>query len=152
REIAGKPMDSERWRQIEELYHRALERAPEERRAFVEAACREDRDLLREVDSLLERAGQADSFLEPSALAVTPTPLAAGSVLGPYQVLGLLGAGGMGKVYKARDARLGRTVAIKILNERSSRLEREARAASALNHPNIVTLHDIAHDGGVDYL
>src|SRR5262249_61795278 len=66
--------------------------------------------------------------------------------------VGLAGAGGVGKVYKARDARLGRTVAIKILNERSSRLEREARAASALNHPNIVTLHDIAHDGGVDYL
>src|SRR5215471_8859483 len=58
----------------------------------------------------------------------------------------------MGKVYNARDGRLGRTVAIKTLNERSSRLEREARAASALNHPNIVTLHDIAHDGGVDYL
>jgi Tol biopolymer transport system component/predicted Ser/Thr protein kinase len=145
-------MDSERWRLIEELYHRALERVPEERGAFVQGACRGDRDLQREVESLLERAEQAGSFLETSALAASAARLTPGAALGPYQVLGLLGAGGMGKVYKARDGRLDRTVAIKILNERSSRLEREARAASALNHPNIVTLHDIAQDGGVDYL
>src|SRR5262245_18506335 len=145
-------MDSERWRQIEDTYHSALERVPEERAAFVAGACRGDRSLQQEVESLLERAEQAGTFLETSALAATNTRLRTGAALGPYQILGLLGAGGMGKVYKARDARLGRTVAIKILNERSSRLEREARAASALNHPNIVTLHDIAHDGGVDYL
>src|SRR6516225_6787407 len=139
-------MDSERWRQIEELHHRALERAPEERAAFVAGASRGDRSLQREVESLLERAEQAGTFLETSALAATDTGLTTGAALGPYQILGLLGAGGMGKVYKARDARLGRTVAIKILNERSSRLEREARAVSALNHPNIVTLYDIADD------
>ncbi len=91
-------MDSERWRQIEELYHRALERAPEERRAFVEGACGEDRDLQREIDSLLERAERADSFLETSALAGTPTRLTAGSALGPYQVPGLVRVGGKGKV------------------------------------------------------
>src|SRR5262249_21857238 len=145
-------MDSERWRQIEELYHSALERVPEERAAFVEGACAGDRDLQSEVESLLERAERAGTFLETFALAAAATRLPRGTSLGPYQVLGLLGAGGMGKVYKARDVRLGRTVAIKILHERSIRLEREARAASALNHPNIVTLHDIAHDGGVDYL
>src|SRR5262250_2751348 len=145
-------MNSERWRQIEGLYHSALERPSEERGAFVQLACHGDLDLQREVVSLLERADKVDSFLETSALATTPMPLKPGAALGPYEVLGLLGAGGMGKVYKARDSRLGRMVAIKILNERSARLEREARAASALNHPNIVTLHDIAHDGGVDYL
>src|SRR5215831_8501972 len=145
-------MDSKRWRQIEELYHSAMERSSEERGAFVQLTCRGDIDLQREVESLLDRVDRVDSFLETSALASTPTPLKTGAALGPYEVLGLLGAGGMGKVYKARDSRLGRTVAIKILNERSTRLEREARAASALNHPNIVTLHDIAHDGGVDYL
>src|SRR5215471_11545016 len=145
-------MDSERWRQIEELYHRALERAPDERVAFVAKACRGDAGLQQEVESLLERAEQARTFLETSVLAATNALLTTGAALGPYQVLGLLGAGGMGKVYKACDVRLGRTVAIKILHERSSRLEREARAVSALNHPNIVTLHDIAHDSGVDYL
>jgi Tol biopolymer transport system component/tRNA A-37 threonylcarbamoyl transferase component Bud32 len=144
-------MDADRWRQIEQLYHDALERAPEMRGAFIEGACCEDRDLQREVESLLAQAERAGSFLETSVLTVTPG-LAPGATLGPYQILGLLGAGGMGKVYKARDARLRRVVAIKILNERSSRLEREARAASALNHPNIVTLHDIAHNEGVDYL
>ena len=145
-------MESERWRKIEELYHGALERPSEERGAFVQQACRGDIDLQREVESLLERADKVDSFLETSVLNTTPTPLKPGAALGPYEVLGLLGAGGMGKVYKARDSRLGRTVAIKILNERSTRLEREARAASALNHPNIVTLHDIANHDGVDYL
>src|SRR5262249_25863057 len=145
-------MDSERWRKIEEFYHRALERPSEERGAFVQQACRGDIDLQREVESLLERADKVDSFLETSVLNSTPRPLKPGAALGPYEVLGLLGAGGMGKVYKARDVRLGRTVAIKILNERFTRLEREARAASALNHPNIVTLHDIAKHDGVDYL
>src|SRR5262249_46528067 len=82
----------------------------------------------------------------------TASRLTTGATLGPYKILALLGEGGMGKVYKARDTRLGRTVAIKVLNERSSRLEREARAASALNHPNIVTVHDIAKTDGLDYL
>jgi Tol biopolymer transport system component/tRNA A-37 threonylcarbamoyl transferase component Bud32 len=145
-------MDSERWRQIEELYHRALERTPEERSAFVESACHDDHDLQREVQSLLDRSDRAESFLETSALAVTAANLSPGASLGPYQILGLLGVGGMGKVYKAHDTRLGRTVAIKILNEHSRRLEREASAASALNHPNIVTLHDIGHDGDLHYL
>src|SRR5213594_1880731 len=145
-------MDPERWRQLDQIFNGALERSPEARSAFIEAACHGDRDLQREVESFLERAAQAGSFLETPALESVASVLTPGAVLGPYQIIGLLGAGGMGKVYQARDARLGRMVAIKILNERSSRLEREARAASALNHPNIVTLHDIAHDDGVDYL
>jgi len=82
-----------------------------------------------------------------------------GQQLGPYEITSLLGKGGMGEVYRARDTRLHRTVAVKILAtdktadpERKKRFIQEARAASALNHPNIVTLHDIANDGGVDYL
>jgi len=144
-------MDQQRWREIEELYHEALTRPPEVRRAFIEGACRGDRDLQQELESLLDQPSSVEEFLETPALAAG-AELTPGSALGPYQILGLLGAGGMGKVYKARDARLGRSVAIKILNEPSSRLEREARTASALNHPNIVTLHDIAHDDGVHYL
>src|SRR5713101_4959686 len=76
-------------------------------------------------------------------------PLAPGTRLGPYEILSILGAGGMGEVYRATDTRLGRTVAIKTLNgEHGDRFEREARAIAALNHPNICTLHDI----GPDYL
>ena len=86
-------------------------------------------------------------------------PLQPGDKLGPYEILAQIGAGGMGEVYRARDSRLGRDVAIKILPrdrvadpERKKRFLQEARAASALNHPNIVTLYDIANDAGVDYL
>jgi len=86
-------------------------------------------------------------------------PLSAGTRLGPYEILAPIGAGGMGEVFRANDTRLRRTVAIKVLPrdqvadpERKKRFLQEARAASALNHPNIVTLHDIANDSGVDYL
>src|SRR6202047_2610949 len=86
-------------------------------------------------------------------------PILPGRRLGPYEILSAIGAGGMGEVYKARDTRLDRIVAIKILPhdkvadpERKRRFLQEARAASALNHPNIVTLHDIASDAGMDYL
>jgi serine/threonine protein kinase len=85
--------------------------------------------------------------------------LAAGTRLGPYEVLGLIGAGGMGEVYKARDPRLGREVAIKVLPAekladpaRRARFLQEARAASALSHPNIVTIHEIEAEGEVDFL
>ena len=86
-------------------------------------------------------------------------PLSAGTRLGSYEILSALGAGGMGEVYRARDTRLNRTVAIKVLPhdkvsdpDRERRFLQEARAASALNHPNIVTLHDIVHDAGIDVL
>ena len=73
--------------------------------------------------------------------------VAAGTKLGPYEILALIGAGGMGEVYKARDTRLDRTVAIKVSQERfSERFEREARAAAALNHPNICQLYDVGPD------
>src|SRR5215831_6789358 len=84
--------------------------------------------------------------------------LAPGTRLGPYEILPLLGTGGMGEVYRARDTRLERTVAIKILSQLSSdpsreqRFEREAKAISSLNHPNICTLHDVGHQDGIDYL
>src|SRR5262245_15659094 len=85
--------------------------------------------------------------------------LAAGTRLGPYEITSSLGAGGMGEVYRARDSRLGRDVAIKVLPERlsangalRSRVEREAGAVSSLNHPHICTLHDIGHEKGIDYL
>ncbi|HEX5031477.1 MAG TPA: protein kinase [Candidatus Eisenbacteria bacterium] len=88
-----------------------------------------------------------------------PVTLANGTRLGPYEILGPLGAGGMGEVYRARDPRLGREVAVKVLPhavagdpERQQRFEAEARAAGAINHPNIVTLHDVGFSSGAPYL
>jgi len=86
-------------------------------------------------------------------------PLSAGARLGPYEIVALIGSGGMGEVYKARDSRLGREVAIKLLHtgklaspDRTARFMQEARAASALNHPHIITIHDIGSEGGADFL
>jgi serine/threonine protein kinase/Tol biopolymer transport system component len=151
-------MTPERWRQIEELYHSALERQPDQRGAFLRGACRDDEELRREIEILLAaRTGSGEGLLDHPAWEAAPsliedptrTALVPGMQLGPYKIEGSLGAGGMGQVYKARDTRLGRAVAIKILSEQfSGRFEREARAISALNHPHICTLHDV----GPNYL
>jgi serine/threonine-protein kinase len=148
-------MNPERWRQIEQLYHSALEQEPEQRNGFLAEACQDDADLRREVESLLAQSGSTGALADQAvwaraeAWAATQTSLKPGEALGPYQILGLLGTGGMGEVYSAVDTRLGRKVAIKIAQERfSGRFEREARAISALNHPNICTLYDI----GPNYL
>jgi eukaryotic-like serine/threonine-protein kinase len=142
-------MRSGRRRDIEQLYHAALDHDPDSREDFLVTACGTDEDLRREVVSLL--AHNDPTALE-SLLAARPTTtdteprtmLMAGARLGPYQIVGPLGEGGMGKVFRALDTRLGRAVAIKISNEQfSKRFQREARAISALNHPNICTLYDV---------
>ncbi|HYL35805.1 MAG TPA: protein kinase [Bryobacteraceae bacterium] len=157
-------MTPERWRQVEELFHSALEREPGRRAAFLHEACRGDAELRREVESLLAQDGGSQVLGQGGAERLfesdSPSRLAAGSQLGPYRIEALLGAGGMGEVYRARDTRLRRTVAVKVLPrdgeaayaERKRRFLQEARAASALNHPNIVLLHDIASDQGLDFL
>ena len=139
-------MNPERWQQVEALYRAAQHCGPETRAALL---ARADPELRREVEALL---AQEES-------AAMTTVVGALTQLGPYKIEARLGAGGMGEVFRARDTRLGRTVAIKILPrdkvadpERKRRFLQEARAASALNHPNIVTLHDIASDNGIDYL
>ena len=133
-------------REIEELYRAASRLGPKERSALLGQVHAE---LRSEVEALLARD-------DPGS---TQTAVGAGTQLGPYKIEARLGAGGMGEVFRARDTRLGRTVAIKILPhdkvadpQCKRRFMQEARAASALNHPNIVTLHDIASDSGVDYL
>lgn len=150
-------MDSERRRQIEQLYHSALSRGPGERAAFLAEACRADLELRREVESLLAQDEAASTRLmsgraweHPATLGdSTVTQPVKGTQLGPYRIEAPLGAGGMGQVYKARDTRLGRVVAIKIVHQQfSERFEREARAISSLNHPHICTLYDI----GPNYL
>src|SRR5204863_9751328 len=131
----------------------ALDRPPSTREAFVREACGADDDLRREVESLLAARSDAGDFL--SAPARTESTggegrLAVGTRLGPYEVVSLLGAGGMGEVYKARDMRLGRTVAIKLLAgdaascpDLRKRFEREARTISQLNHAHICALYDV---------
>jgi hypothetical protein len=144
-------MLAERWREVEKLYHAACERKPEERLAFLQSAT-EDKELAREVASLLADESGAAQFLESKDGQVgnlSQMRLPAGERVGPYVVLEFVGAGGMGEVYKVRDTRLDRIVAMKLLPKSSSidpaaleRFQREARAASALNHPRICTIHD----------
>ena len=151
-------MDQHRWQRIERLYHSALERDPEQRNSYLAQECRDDEDLRREVESLLEQQDSpAEQLLDRPAVErarnfldeTSDSGFAAGTQLGPYQLLGPLGVGGMGRVYQAHDSRLGRNVAIKISHERfSQRFTREARAIAQLSHSNICTLYDI----GPNYL
>jgi Tol biopolymer transport system component len=149
-------MQAERWKKIEALYQAALAQPPEKRAAFLAQACPDDPQLRGEVQSLL--AQQADSFLESASVSAIQA-LSAGAHLGNFGIVELLGRGGMGEVWLARDARLKRDVAIKVLPaglardpDRIARFEREARAASALNHPNIVAVYDIGCDNGIYWI
>jgi len=149
-------MQAERWKQIEELYQAALAQPAEKRAVFLAQACPDDPQLRGEVQSLLDQ--QADSFLESSPVSAIQA-LSAGAKLGNFEIVKLLGRGGMGEVWRARDARLKRDVAIKVLPaglardpDRIARFEREARAASALNHPNIVAIYDIGRDNGTYWI
>jgi serine/threonine protein kinase/Tfp pilus assembly protein PilF len=146
----------ERWREIEQLFHSALERAPDERAAFLDHACA-DPAMRKEVEALLRSDGAQDDSVEtlPGKVAASwltqdQTEKLIGQTIGRYQILRSLGAGGMGQVYLAEDPSLGRKVALKLLpaqlmqdQNRLRRLEQEARNASALNHPNIITIHEI---------
>jgi len=149
------------WPKVEELYHAALERPVAEREAFLAAACGGDEALRREVQSLLAHEPEAERLMEEPALGAATPKLAVvrGTRLGPYEVTELLGAGGMGEVYRARDTRLGRDVAIKVLPEHVAhdadalaRFGREARAVASLSHPHIAALFDIGETDGTHYL
>jgi eukaryotic-like serine/threonine-protein kinase len=152
---------TDRWRTLERLYHAALERPAEERAAFLAEAC-DDEAIRREVLSLLEQPSMP-SFLGGQAITVAAamiddvhSPQWIGRRLGVYHVQALLGRGGMGEVYRARDTRLGRDVAVKVLPhaftsdpERLARFEREARVLAALNHAHIGTIHGLEESEGV---
>lgn len=152
------------WRRAEELFHAALERSPGARREFLEKACAGDAELQRTVETLLSKDGRAGSFLEvPAACDVGGATGRRGALLGrqfgPYHVLSLLGAGGMGEVYRAHDSRLDRDVAIKSLPAefaqdpgRLARLRREARILASLNHPNIAAIYGLEGSTDADYL
>jgi predicted ATPase/serine/threonine protein kinase len=157
-------MSSGRWERTKEILERALALGTHERQAYLGAACGADADLRREVESLIASYKEAGSeFLDAGASEVLhlarPRTFSPGAKLGSFELMQLLGVGGMGEVYLARDVRLNRKVAIKILPaafsadpERLHRFQLEARSASALNHPNIVTIYELGQDGPIHYI
>ena len=152
----------ERWLQIKSLFVAAHEKPAGERARFLDDVCGADQELRREVESLLGCEDSAAGFLESEGTVTIPMagePVPAGERIGPYTILELLGAGGMGQVYKAYDNRLDRQVAVKFLARAiasdpaaQQRFDREARAASALNHPNICTVHDVGEFQGRSFI
>ena len=155
-------MTPEHWQRIDQLFQAAIELQPKERVSFLDQACAGDEDLRSAVEALIASDEHGLSFIEDPAfemaanLLVKSKPeLHEGDQLGHYAILGLLGTGGMGEVYLAEDTELGRKIAIKLLpaeytreGERLQRFRQEARAASALNHPNILTIHQIGQADG----
>jgi len=155
-----------RWETVKRIHQFVLDRAPDERSTVLTDMCGGDEPLRHEVESLLAQEAAADAFLETPAVEVAARTLAdaraatlLGRLLGHYRVEALLGVGGMGEVYLARDPRLDRTVALKILpadfavdEERMQRFTREAKAASALNHPNVAMVHDVGDSAGVRFI
>ena len=159
-------MEPAEWRRVEDLIERALVLEPARRSALVAEACQGDERLRQEVESLLACESRAEKFMTSPALEMIggdvdsqPARFPEGREIGPYRILALLGRGGMGEVYQARDTRLERDVALKFLPadyadtaDARQRFRREARAISALNHPNICTLHDVADHQGQPFL
>ena len=159
-------MAPERWKQVEQLYYRLLDCPPAQRAALIAESCSGDPDLRLELESLLDTREELGSFLSRAELVPHLSTLHAeqaqpttNTLIGPYRILSLLGEGGMGEVYRARDTRLEREVALKILpahftydSGRVARFQREAKTASALNHPNIITIYDIGRAGATWFI
>ena len=160
------PLNPERWQQIRKIFDAALALPIEERPRFLDSACQADAALRQEVESLLESDGAAGDFLQSGEehrassngtfVAIDPW---IGKHVGPYRIVERIGFGGMGVVYRAVDTRLGREAALKFLGAEMhldararDRFEREARAASALNHPNICTIYGVDEFEGHPYL
>ncbi|HEY8410185.1 MAG TPA: serine/threonine-protein kinase, partial [Pyrinomonadaceae bacterium] len=150
-------MTPERWQQVKQIFNSAINYRPEERGVFISEACSGDEDLRSEVESLIASHERSGAFIDEPAFAVAAgmlvddkSELKPGQIVASYEILSFLSRGGMGEVYLAEDKRLGRKVALKLLpssftkdDDRLRRFEQEARAASALNHPNIIVIYEI---------
>src|SRR5262249_30510425 len=159
-------MTPDRYQQAEALFNAALEMTPDEREVFLAEASGSDTELRQDVESLLAIADQQGSFLDrppitaaARVLAKMEVESATEKVIGHYRILGLLGRGGMGDVYLAEDCRLDRRVALKFLplrftgdSDRLRRFIKEAKAASSLNHPNIITIHEIGEAASTHFI
>jgi len=161
------PFESDRWRRLEALFHAASDMDTAQRSAFLDGACAGDPELRAEVESLLESSTESGAFIEGSLGQAArdfvddqrSAVLAPGERFGPYEIIRLLGAGGMGNVYLAQDTRLPRKVALKTLSpalihdENSRRrFDGEAHAASALNHPNVLTIYEFGDVNGIHFI
>ncbi|MBI4469620.1 MAG: serine/threonine-protein kinase [Acidobacteria bacterium] len=159
-------MTPERWQEIKKVFQSALGHRPDQRSALLDRACANDEEMRGKVEAMLQAHQEAGSFIEAPAAEVAAELMAEeqpgskiGKHIGPYRILSRLGAGGMGEVYLAKDSRLGRQVALKLLPDyfttdgsRVKCFQQEARAASAISHPNIATLYDIGDVDGVSYI
>src|SRR5215470_15117782 len=159
-------MTPERWLQVKQIFQSAIECPLDERAAFLGRACAGDPNLRSEVESLISSHNQAGDSIEALAVEAATDMIAddqassiIGKRIGHYQVLSHIGRGGMGEVFLAHDTKLGRKVALKLLRseftrdqDRLRRFQQEARAASALNHPNILTIHDIGREDSLHFM
>jgi serine/threonine protein kinase len=155
-------MDSERWKQIDEIFHAALNCEPSARAAYLAEACKEDESLRAEIEALIASHQKESTFFDTPASDLAAEYIAQKDnigALGHYKIVKKIGRGGMGEVYLAEDTRLNRKVALKLLppeftNDKSRirRFEKEARAVSALNHPNILTIYDIGQIGTSSFI
>ena len=157
---------SERWRHLEELFNQAVERDPKERTAFLDEACGTDFELRTEIESLLAHSDAVTDVLEKAVheaaqdvVESRPAGIAPGTYLDHYQVIRLVGTGGMGQVYLAQDLHLRRKVALKVLppafihdTAAFRRFKQEAQAVSALNHPNILTIYNSGEANGLQFI
>ena len=159
-------MEPGRWARITDIYHATIARPREERASFIGQECHGDESLRKQVEAMVKSHERSGDFIESPAFAIAPELLIdeqmfdlIGQSIGHYQIESLLGVGGMGEVYLARDERLGRKAALKLLPDsltadetQLSRFKNEARSASALNHPNILTVYEIGAEGNRQFI
>jgi eukaryotic-like serine/threonine-protein kinase len=156
-------MDKEKWKEISRIFSSALEKSPVDREDFLLEVCGDDEILRREIENLLNAHESKDSFIDSPKVGLAPEEtqpkLRKDEIIGSFKIIKMLGAGGMGEVYLARDLRLNRQVAIKVLPRNSSidenahkRFEREAQAAASLEHPNICTIYEIGEHAGFSFI